>query len=109
MKVKKSNIRKLVNELDRNGTQLMLGVLRAMDSENIYYTSFLAKHLRHTWANTYKAVNRLVDLGLIKTAEYIGAYQAKYDNVKGLVLTKKGYVVKSEVLKKLKDKLQNNK
>ena len=108
MKLKKSNIRKLVNELDRNGTQLMLSVLRSMDSENIYYTSILAKNLRYTWANTYKAVNRLIDLGLIQTAKYIGAYQAHYDNIKGLALTKKGYIVKSQLLKKLKDKFQNS-
>ncbi|HIJ98767.1 TPA: hypothetical protein H1005_02395 [archaeon] len=104
MKVKRSNIRKLVNELDKNGTQLMLGVLRAMDSENIYYTSILAKNLRHTWANTYKAVNRLIGLGLVKTSEYLGAYRARYDNVRGLVLTTKGYVVKTRILKKKEQK-----
>ncbi len=103
MKIKRKDIRKLVNELDKNGTQLMLSVLRAMDSENIYYTSILAKNLRHTWANTYKAVNRLIDLGLVKTSEYLGAYRARYDNVKGLVLTTKGYIVKSRILKRKKE------
>ncbi len=100
MKIKKGTVRKLVNDLDKNGTDLMLSVLRSMDSENIYYTSILAKNLKHTWANTYKAVNRLVDLGLIKTAEYFGAYRAKYDNVRGLALTTKGHLVRTRILKK---------
>ena len=103
MKLNKKEIRKLVNELDRNGTDLMLSILRAMDSENTYYTSFLAKNLRHTWANTYNAVNRLIGLGLVKTAAYFGAYRARYENVKGLVLTTKGYIVKTRVLKRKKE------
>lgn len=108
MKLKKSTIKKLVNQLDRDGTHLMLSALRAMDSENIYYTSLLAKNLRHTWANTYKAVRRLSDLGLIKAAEYIGAYRAKYDNISGFVLTKKGYIVRTELFRKLQKKFGEN-
>ncbi len=109
MKIKKSSIKKLVNELDKNGTQLMLSVLRTMETEDIYYTSILAKTLRHTWANTYKAVNRLANLGLVKTAEYIGAYQAKYDNIRGLALTKKGHIVRSELIKRLRNKFAQTK
>jgi Mn-dependent DtxR family transcriptional regulator len=100
MDIKKKTIRKLVNDLDRNGTELMMSVLRTMDSEDTYYTSLLAKNLRHTWANTYKAVNKLMKLDLVKTAAYFGAYNSQYDNVKGLVLTRKGQMVRSEIVKK---------
>jgi len=108
MKINKRDIRKLANELDKNGTELMLSVLRAMDSENTYYTSILAKQVKHTWANTYKAVNKLIDMGLLKTASYIGAYRARYDNVKGLVLTKRGSFVKLS-LQKLRGKEKEEK
>src|SRR3989344_8108664 len=106
MKLKKTTIKKLVNEIDKNGTELMMSVLRTMDSEDTYYTSILAKNLRHTWANTYKAVNKLMHLDLVKTAAYFGAYHSKYDNVKGLVLTRKGQMVRSEIVKKPGTKLE---
>ena len=100
-KLKRLDAKKLADELDKNGSELVIKVLKVMDSENIYYTSLLAKKLRSTWANTSATIKKLAELGLIKTCEYVEKYNKKYENITGLVLTKRGSLVRLRILKRL--------
>jgi len=97
-KLKRLNMKKLANQLDTDGTDLMLRILKHMDSDNIYYTSIIAKALKYTWANTSKTLKDLTELGLIKSTQYIEKYNKHYFNITGLVLTKKGTFVKVNVI-----------
>ncbi|MFO7872648.1 MAG: hypothetical protein R6U26_03345 [Candidatus Undinarchaeales archaeon] len=98
-KLKRLDVKKLADELDDSSSELMLRILKHMDSENVYYTSLLAKKLRYTWANTSAALKKLGELGLIKTCEYVEKYNKKYGNITGLALTKKGNFVRRKILK----------
>lgn len=97
-KLKRLDVKKLADELDESGSELMLRILKYMDSENIYYTSLLAKKLRYTWANTSVALRKMAELGLVKSCEYVEKYNKKYGNITGLVLTKKGTFIRRKIL-----------
>lgn len=96
----KANIKKLINELDEHGTMLMLEVLRIMEGDELFYTSKLSKLLKHTWANTYNTINRLIDLGLVTTAKFVEKYGKLNHKIVGLTLTKKGQVVRYHLFKR---------
>jgi len=98
-KLKRLNVQKLADAFDEEGSELALRLLRHMDSQNIYYTSLMAKTLKYTWANTYNTIRKMTELGLIKSCMYVEKYNKKYGNITGLVLTKKGHTVRVRLLK----------
>lgn len=98
----KPEIRKIREQLDKEGTELMLRVLRFMDSENLYYTSFISKKLKYTYANTSIAIKRLIKLGLLEKCKYFergmyGSGKRYFKNITGLALTNKGNFIRKAI------------
>ena len=95
--VNKREIKRIAEDLDSNGSELVLKILKHIDSDELTYTSRLARELRYTWANTKVAVDKLLRWGFIKKYQYVEKVRGgskRFDNVKGIMLTKRGYLAK---------------
>ena len=95
--VNRKELKEIANILDQNGSEAVVRILRHIDSDDLTYTSKLAKELKYTWANTKEAVDKLLRWGFVKKYQYterIYGNLRRLDNVKGLILTKRGYMAK---------------
>jgi len=96
--VTKRELRYLATQLDEKGSRLIMDILKYVNGDETFYTSLLAQDLNYTWANTHKAVKKLVDYGVLKTCQYwesMYGNMRKVNNITGLILTPKGNMVRS--------------